>query len=439
MSGVTIAFDNGAELLMDNLASDGTGTSHGIVVRGPATDISLRGVTVRWASQPAERSMGDGIRIVGYPSDSAGVPAGWTGSAGTMSRVELRDCMIQSSPQAGVIMMGVSDVTVSGLRVRDTLADGLHFNACRRGQITDYVATDTGDDGLALVTYYTPDDAFDNDAETFSLSKLTGWSNADLNINNVTVNGGKANGVRISGVNRSTLTGTSVRGVRNGAGLIVDSAAIDSDADWEYLASRGVRVQDLTVDDSDSGLHVLARPMGSTDDRFSNFEVDVSGVTVRGCPRWSLLVESISDKPATGVRLRECTVTAGDIDDTTGIVGMQTTRGLSLGSISITSAVPAIALSANDTTDFTIDELRIAVTGPGPDPGSAGPLAQFLNSTGSVSAAYVEWPQAPLPWNPILVTGGTCRPGAQDNSSPVQFGAVDTTPTAAPGVPHNSC
>lgn len=439
LSGVTIEFEPGAELLMDNLAPDGSGTSHGIVVRGPATDTNLRGVAVRWATAPAQRSMGDGIRIVGYPSDSAGVPSGWTGSEGPVSRVSLRDCRVQSSPQAGVIMMGVFDLTVSGLRVRDTLADGLHFNACRRGQVTDYEATDTGDDGLALVTYYTPEDAFDNDAETFSLAELTDWSNADLTVNKVTVNGGNANGVRISGVNRATLTDVNVRGVRSGAGLITDSAAPGSDADWDYLASRGVRVEGLTVDDSDSGLHVLGRPLGSSDDRFSDFDVDVSGVTVRGCPRWSVLVESVSDKPVAGVRLRECTITAGAIDEATGIVGLQTTRDVSLGNVTITSAAPAVALSANDSNQFTIDNLRISVSGPGPDPRSAGPLVQFQDSTGSVSAAYLEWPQAPSPWEPILVSGETCRPGTQTASSPVQFGSVDTTPTAVIGSSNSSC
>ena len=51
-------------------------------------------------------------------------------------------------------MLGVSDITVTGLQVADTGADGLHFNACRRGHVDDYVAANTGDDGLALVTYF---------------------------------------------------------------------------------------------------------------------------------------------------------------------------------------------------------------------------------------------------------------------------------------------
>ncbi|WP_207840693.1 glycosyl hydrolase family 28-related protein [Williamsia soli] len=439
LSDVTIDFDAGAELVMDNLASDGAGTSHGIVVRGPATGISLLGVAVRWATQPAERSMGDGIRVVGYPSESSGVPDGWSGSEGRASRITLQGCRIQSSPQAGVIMMGVSDLTVTDLEVHDTMADGLHFNACRRGQVTNYTATNTGDDGLALVTYYSSDDTFDNSAETFSLSELSDWSDADLTISNVTINGGNANGVRLAGVNRSTLTDVSVRGVRTGAGVIIDSAAADSDADWDYLASRGVSIEGLTVDSSDSGFHVLARPAGATDDRFSRFDVDVSGVQIRDCPRWSVLVESLSDRPVSGVRLRDCTVSASGIDDRTGIVGLQTSQGVTLGKISITSSEPAVAFSANDSARLQVDELGIVVTSAGPDPTAAGPLAQFQNSTGSISTANVQWPQAPSSWSPIAITGATCTDGSQTTSSLVQFGTLTTRPTTAAGPIDDGC
>ena len=430
LSDVTIEFESGAELLMDNLDQNGRGTSHGVVVRGPASGVSLCGVVVRWSTQPSERSMGDGIRIVGYPSESREVPSAWTGSRGPVSGVTLRNCRIRASPQAGVIMMGVSGITVTDLQVQDTLADGLHFNACRDGDVRDYVATNTGDDGLALVTYHTDEDAFDNSAETFSLSELTEWSGADLTANNVVVNGSNANGVRLAGANRVTLTDIKVRGVRSGAGVIIDSAAPGSDADWNYVASRAIKVQGLVVDESDSGLHVLARPNGSTDDRFSRFDLDVSDVTVRSCPRWSLLVESVTDEPVTGVRLRDCTVSTRAVDSATGIVGLQTTRGMTLGKIAIDCTEPAIAFSANASTEFELDELRVSVSGPGPDPGAAEPLALFQDSAGSVVSAQISWPQAPSPWTPISVSGAACNDSPVADGSPVLISRLTTTPSA---------
>ncbi|ROZ83439.1 glycosyl hydrolase family 28-related protein [Gordonia sp. OPL2] len=426
---VSVEFDARAELVMDNLADDGSGTGHGLVVRGPASQVSLRGVRIRWAVQPSQRSFGDGIRVVGYPSDGSSVPSGWTGSKGPVSGVTVADCAIRSSPQAGVIMMGVSDVTVTNVRATDTMADGIHFNACRRGQVRNCTATDTGDDGLALVTYHSETDGFDNDSETFSLAAVGDWSDADFTIADMTVSGGAANGVRLAGAARVTATGISVTGVRTGAGVIVDSAAPDSDTEWKYLASQDVRLTGLTVEDGEAGVHVLARPEGAADDTFSRFDLDFSEITIRRCERWSALVESTADRPATGVTLRGLTVAVEDIADGTGIVGLQTTRGVTFGEVGIESATPAIAFSANKSDDFRMDRIAVTVTGgAGPDRDSAGPALQFQESTGRIGAAEVTWRGAPSSWTAVsATTSSTCSPGATPEN-PVSIGKLETTP-----------
>ena len=108
ISHLDIEFEPGAELVMDNLDPDtGEGTSHGIFIRGPATAIALRNVKIRWATRPP-RSMGDGIRILGYPTDTATAPAGWNGPPAAISDVHIADCEVQFSPQAGAILLGVS-------------------------------------------------------------------------------------------------------------------------------------------------------------------------------------------------------------------------------------------------------------------------------------------------------------------------------------------
>ena len=145
-------------------------------------------------------------------------------------------------------MMGVSDITVSGLRVRDTMADGLHFNACRRAKVTGFSGTDTGDDGLALVTYYEDAFRFDPASETFAFPNLTDWSNSDFTIKDVEIAGGHANGVRLSGVNGVTLSGLTVRGHKSGSGVMIDSATKASGAGWFYVASRGVRLDQIVVE-----------------------------------------------------------------------------------------------------------------------------------------------------------------------------------------------
>jgi hypothetical protein len=67
---VTILFDPGAVLLMDNLnPQNGAGDEHCILFRGPCHDITLLNVAVKWAKKPINRSMGDAFRLEGFPSD----------------------------------------------------------------------------------------------------------------------------------------------------------------------------------------------------------------------------------------------------------------------------------------------------------------------------------------------------------------------------------
>jgi hypothetical protein len=425
LSNVTIEFEPGAELLMDNLASNGSGTSHGIVVRGPASRITLRGVVVRWKNQPALRSMGDGIRIVGYPSTSSRVPAGWTGSKGPTSYVTLQNCTVVSSPQAGVIMMGVSNITVTGMRITNTMADGLHFNACRIGKVSDYVATNTGDDALALVTYYSASGGFDNASQTFSLPQLTDWSDADFTISNISVSGSHANGVRLAGVNRTTLTGVTVRGAQGGAGVVFDSASPGSGAGWQYVASRSLRLDSITIENSQTGLQVLARPNGSTGDTFTRFGIDVSKLTVRNCPRWSVIIESLG-AAVSGVRIRDCTATAANIAAGTGIFGLATTRGVVLGNITINSNAPVVAFSGDNSSQISADQIRVTVTSPAT--GAAGPAVQFQGSDGTVGAADVTWAPAPAWWTPVVIVG-RANTACSPTNPPVKISTLRVTPS----------
>ncbi|WMN01929.1 glycosyl hydrolase family 28-related protein [Rhodococcus erythropolis] len=430
ISYVSIDFDTGAELLMDNLDDNGAGTSHGIVFRGPLERVSLRNVAVRWASQPALRSMGDGIRVVGYASDTSAVLDGWTGPGRPASWVTLSDCRVESSPQAGVIMMGVSDITVDGLHVENTMADGLHFNACRRGTVERFSATNTGDDGLALVTYYSPEAQFDRASETFAFPTLTEWSNADFDVTGVHVSGGAANGVRLAGVDRSTVADVVVEGVSNGAGVMVDSASPDSGTGWHYVASRGVQLNGLSVADSHTGLHVLARPNGSIGDAFNRFDLELTGVAVDNCLHWSFLVESIADPPVTGILLSDCTVTDAEIGPGTAAVGLQRTQDVSLGTVSITTAKSAVAFSADNSAQFTIDQLNVTVTGPPLGSEAGGPFVVFQGSSGTVVAADLVWEQAPSSWLPVLTFSDSCVGGTPTNPE-VTVGTVTTTPLKA--------
>ncbi|MET0897040.1 MAG: glycosyl hydrolase family 28-related protein [Mycobacterium sp.] len=408
ISGVGIDFAQDAEILMDNVdPRTNTGTSHGVLIRGPASDISLHNVRIRWVAQ-TQRSMGDGIRIVGYPDDLDTAPAGWTGPAAPVRGVTISQCSITSAPQAGVVMTGVSDIVVTDLHAEHTRADGLHFNACRNAKVSGHTAVDTGDDGLALVTYFADEYTFDPAAETFAFPELTEWSNADFTIDNVNVSGGRANGMRLAGAHRVVVNGLTVADVQHGAAVMIDSSTAGHDVDWEYAASRELRLSGVDAEDCETGIHVLARPATAVDRRFTDFDVEIADARLSRCTNWSVRVESLSDQPATGVSLTRCTIEATSAAGGNGGLGLANTDGVHLGQVAIDHAQAVTTFAAINTGRLTVDDLALTVTQP-TAPEDVAPCARFENTDAVINTMAVRWPAAPPPWQPVqLAPAAAC-------------------------------
>lgn len=428
ISDVSIEFSPRAELVMDNLDSrTGEGTSHGILVRGPASNVNLHNITIRW-SRPAPRSFGDGIRVVGYPTGSD-KPFGWIGPPAPVSRVRLSGGDIRLSPQAGAILIGVSDIAVTGLRVHGTSADGLHFNACQKATIHDYAAVDTGDDGLALVTYYSETPSFDDAAQTFAFPELTEWSNADFTISGISVSGGRANGVRLAGANRVSLTGLKASNIPKGAGVISDSASVVGPAtSWRYVASRGIRVDQMQANNCDTGFHLLARPSGPIDARFTDFDVELSGAVFRDCANWSVRAESLTTQPAAGLRVLDCSVSATATTGGDGGFGLGNTHDITVGTVSISHAKPVICFSATDSAGLQIESLRLVITDPTKPEIARTPAAFFEDSDGIIESLEVKWPQAPSTWTPVHIGSRDRDCSASPETLPVVINSLTVLP-----------
>ncbi|RZT18940.1 pectate lyase-like protein [Mycobacterium sp. BK558] len=389
LSDVTVVFAPGAQLRMDNLDPiNKTGTSHGLLVSGRSSRIRLRNVDIRWAPG-APRSLGDGIRV-----------AGWPGRGPMVEDVTLSDCTVRNCPQAGVVMLGVSGISVSGLQVSESGADGLHFNACRRGRVDDYRAVDTGDDGLAFVTYFSPDFSHDDAAHTFSFPELTQWSNADFTVNGVTIDGGAANGLRIAGAHRVTVSGLTVDGVRSGSAVMVDSAEPGTHVGWTYLASQAIRINDVRAANCETGVHVLARP-ASTDDRFTEFGLHIGDARFEGCSNWAMQVESLTEKKVSGLSVEHCTASSSSITGGNGGIGLTNADDIALGTVAIRHREPVVTFSAVNAEHFAVDQLRVTIEEGSRPQGSARPAVKLARSHGAIRTADVAWPAAPDSWRAV--------------------------------------
>ncbi|WP_197374931.1 glycosyl hydrolase family 28-related protein [Mycolicibacterium baixiangningiae] len=402
LSDVGVEFDPGAELFLDNLdPTERTGSSHGVLIRGPASRISLQNVNVRWADG-AKRSLGDGIRIEGFPADTQ--LSGWTGPATPVDAVTVSGCTVRSSPQTGVVMLGVSGIEVTGLRVTDSGADGLHFNACQHATVDEYNAVNTGDDGLALVTYFAPQPAFDEASHTFSFPDLTEWSNQDFAVSNVNVFGCRANGVRLAGAHQVAIDGLDVVGVHSGSAFLIDSAEPGADVGWNYVASRAVRLGDVTATDCDMGIHLLARPGASGDQRFTDFDVHVDDAKLDECATWSVRAESLTERQTNGLRIDNCSITASSTAGGNGGVGIANATGITFGDMSIRHPEPVVVFSAVNAGELTIDHLSVAITRPDQPDVAAKDVVAVDHSDGVIKELTIGWPAAPSSWIPVRVS-----------------------------------
>ena len=155
-SNITIRGEAGAQgqllstITMDNLnPATGSGdvdTANGVFITGHSNHIALRDLKIVWKNQPATRSQGYGIRLLGAaPLDPLGP-----------SNIFLSNLTIESTPQAGVIIMGAQNITARNLFIANTMADGLHFNASKFISVDGLTGYNNGDDTLAFVNYYSP-------------------------------------------------------------------------------------------------------------------------------------------------------------------------------------------------------------------------------------------------------------------------------------------
>ncbi len=275
-----IIFTSGAELVMDNLdPATGNGDElGGIYFAGPINQLVLRNPRVRWQTRPNARSQGDGIMLRGYPGDEGP----------TIRKCRIEHPYVENTPQAHIILIGVSDPEIVSAQVAYGHGDGCHFNACRRPVISGgLLAEGIGDDALGLVTYYGPTAqpmyAGNPDRMPFSLPALTEWSNAEARVDRVECRNGQANACRINGALNATIGTIHAQNTQNALQLDVTEANGDT-FKWTVAASRGCQVGSVTAQGATFAVLALAQNVDQQAPNASAFldmDVVIDQVTAR--------------------------------------------------------------------------------------------------------------------------------------------------------------
>jgi uncharacterized protein YjbI with pentapeptide repeats len=254
--------------------------------------------------------MGDAFRFEGFPSDDR-----------CISNIRLLQCSAELSPQTGAVLMGCSDIDVENFRVTRTYADGLHFNACRRIQVSGLTGLETGDDTLSFATYYDEKEQplYGNSHGPFSRADLGEWNCTGSTATNIYAKGGTANGVRLAGALDVSLSNVIVEGKLRG--IIADCGKKEGNKhSWSWLASRGINITNLTAIGCNSGFFVsnFNQPMTDDADQWWRFDIQLANLSARDCKDESLKIADAAgvavrgvkaqDQPIRILRARDCTL-----------------------------------------------------------------------------------------------------------------------------------
>lgn len=129
-------------------------------------------------------------------------------------RPVLDNVRVEGGAGAGIVLRQSPDATLTGIRVRDVLADGVDLFNCSGFTLSDVATEQTGDDGVAILDY--------RDGP-----RITGGT-----LRNIRVRSSDTRGITLVGPSGVTLDGFSIEDTR-GSGLLIGEDA-----------SNGLRVPD---------------------------------------------------------------------------------------------------------------------------------------------------------------------------------------------------
>lgn len=210
---------------------------------------------------------------------------------------------------------------------------------------------------------------------------------------------------------------------------MVDSASAGSGTAWRYVASQGVQMTSIALQDCELGLHLLARPDEVRDRRFTDFDVHVSDATMRNCTNWAVRAESLTDMRMTGLQLDTCSVDAVSTSGGRGGVGLGDADDVTFGSVTIRQEKPVVVFETHNSAAFSVEHLQIHITDPD---GSIDPKPSINldESRGVFDAITVTWHAAPDFWHPVRVTNRGIGCDERSGEAPVTIRTLDVDPAS---------
>lgn len=112
----------------------------------------------------------------------------------------VKNAYVNGSAAAGILFGRCIRPTVIGTRVRSTMADGLHFANCKDARAHNVSTVDTGDDGLAFLSYASSTNYTGGRATNITVKRSNSRGIAVIGQSNVTIYGFKVVNTKANGL-----------------------------------------------------------------------------------------------------------------------------------------------------------------------------------------------------------------------------------------------
>lgn len=292
VSNFAISFGPSATLIMDNMAA-GLAVSHGIFIEGPCQNVTLRNVSVKYASMSVLRqgwapiyclgaNVGNGVGswLRGAANGSEN-PAGI--EAGAIKNLQVIGCRVENSPSVMIGLVGIDGVTITNFTGVRSWADGLYHLNFRNATVTGVNLTNVGDDGVSFSSY---------ESDIANANILNAFHGEGSVVSDVTINGlypatgyppsGSIAflGVRDIDVSNVTVTG-KYRGIRFEVGT--ETTGPLASLSINLLANRNITISNVALTDCTQGISVVTKEVDfSSDEKWWRNDVVIDGVTING-------------------------------------------------------------------------------------------------------------------------------------------------------------
>lgn len=278
LANIYIGAGPGTRFLMANSAGT-EGTSHGIAIFGPSTNIILDGLHIEWAVQSTNRTVS--ANWMGFMFYNNLLYSGSPIEPGMLRNVTIRNCSVTRSPGLGFCVAGVDGAVLEGNVFRGGLVDAFYIRTSRRIRAINNAAYSPGDDGFSIATY-----EYDRAAGVITDDYHGEGSIIDGLVIEGPVNPNGMSfpaGVMIGGVRDVAYNNVLVRnyniGLRINAGY--DEAMLTG---LPKLASRGVTFANATFVNCDRGIQLeqSTNTIAVSDPKWYEHDITVDGVKMFG-------------------------------------------------------------------------------------------------------------------------------------------------------------